>query len=48
MQLNKRAARDAELQKKLTVTQINKGALKSRLYRMMIIKRKNGLKPEDY
>lgn len=43
MQLQKRAARDPSLQKKIIIEKINKGAYQSRLFRHLLMYRKNHL-----
>lgn len=45
--LAKQAARDADLQKKIIVLYLNKGALQSRLYRHLFTRRKNTVTPEE-
>lgn len=47
VKLNKQAARDAALQKKIIITRLNKGAIQSRLFRHLFIQRRNSLVPED-
>jgi hypothetical protein len=45
--LSKQLARDGDMQRKIIVTYLNKGALQSRLYRHMYTRRKNQVTPEE-
>lgn len=47
VRLAKQAARDPDLQRKIIVTNLNKGALQSRLYRHLFTRRKNLVTPEE-
>ena len=48
VRLTKQAARDAEFQRKIVQTKLNKGTFQSRLFRHMFIQRRNALVPEDF